>query len=72
MSIQLEQPDLELLDAIQQEIPLVERPFAAIGEKLGMDEFDVIERLNGLKSGDRKVIRQMVGPDFLSSPSRNC
>src|SRR5512142_1874212 len=59
MSGALNQPDLKLLDLIQQEIPLVERPFTVIAEKLGTTEADVLARLQALKTGERKVIRQI-------------
>ena len=59
MTIQLDPTDLKLLDAIQQEIPLVERPFEVIAQKLDSTEFDVISRLTALKTGAKKVIRQI-------------
>jgi DNA-binding Lrp family transcriptional regulator len=59
MSATLESTDLKLLDAIQQEIPLVPRPFTAIAEKLGTNEADVVRRISALKNGERKVIRQI-------------
>lgn len=38
-----------MIDHFQRDLPLVERPFAAIAEKLGVDEGTVIEALKVLK-----------------------
>ena len=35
-----------LLDDFQRDLPLVPRPFAAMGEVLGVDEAEVIQRLD--------------------------
>lgn len=51
--------DAKLLGAIQQQIPLVERPFAALGEALGVDEATALNRVIALKTGARRVIRQI-------------
>jgi DNA-binding Lrp family transcriptional regulator len=59
MVSEMNRSDLKLLDLIQREIPLVERPFAAIAQELDTDESDVIARLAELKTGERKVIRQI-------------
>lgn len=40
--------DAALIRAIQDGLPLVERPFALIGERLGLDERTVIERIERL------------------------
>jgi siroheme decarboxylase len=42
--------DRKLLDAVQAGIPLVERPYRALGEGVGLAEDDVIERVARLKS----------------------
>lgn len=39
-----------LLNDFQRDFPLEPRPFAAIGQSLGLDERDVIDRLKDLKS----------------------
>jgi len=48
-----------LLDLLQVEIPLVRRPFAAIGEKLGLPQDTVIAQVAALKAPPRPVIRQI-------------
>jgi len=53
--------DSELLNEIQTQIPLVERPFAQIAAKLSSTESQVLERLRRMKSPpppDRPIIRQ--------------
>jgi DNA-binding Lrp family transcriptional regulator len=57
MPAQLEQSDLQLLDAIQQELPLVARPFEEVARRIGSDEQSVIERLRALKTN--RVVRQI-------------
>lgn len=42
--------DRRLLDEFQRDLPLVPRPFAAIGTVLGVDEAEVIERLEQLRT----------------------
>lgn len=59
MAIQLEELDVKILDVIQQQIPLVERPYLAIAEKLGLSESDVIARIAKLKAKPGGVIRQI-------------
>lgn len=49
--------DRELLDAVQTEVPVVERPFAELGRKLGLTELEAIERCTRLKSDG--IIRQI-------------
>ncbi|MBN1491414.1 MAG: AsnC family transcriptional regulator [Phycisphaerae bacterium] len=50
--------DRVLLDTVQEAVPLVEAPFAALAESLGMSESDVLARLRSLKH-DRGFIRQI-------------
>jgi len=45
--------DLALLDGFQRDLPLVARPFAAIGDALGLSETEVIDRLARLQGTDR-------------------
>jgi DNA-binding Lrp family transcriptional regulator len=49
--------DRTLLERMQAEVPFVPRPFAALGEGLGLDEGDVLARVRRLKEAD--VIRQI-------------
>ncbi len=46
----LDETDRRLLDALQQSIPLVDRPFGTIGKQLGLTEADVITRLQRIRS----------------------
>jgi DNA-binding Lrp family transcriptional regulator len=54
----LPQHERALLDRVQRDIPLVSRPFAALGNDLGLDADVVIETLRRLQS-DPPVIRQI-------------
>ena len=49
--------DTRLCDVIQNELPLVARPYAALGEKLEMSEDEVLERVARLRS--ERIIRQV-------------
>ncbi len=49
--------DTRLCDLIQNELPLVEQPYAALGEKLEMPEDEVLERVSRLRS--ERIIRQV-------------
>ncbi|MHB8110925.1 MAG: siroheme decarboxylase subunit alpha [Syntrophorhabdaceae bacterium] len=51
--------DKRILNLIQEEFPLVERPFAAIGEKLGITDKNVQDRILRLKT--LGIIRR-IGP----------
>lgn len=51
--------NLKLLDRIQDNFPLHPRPFAVLGRELGLDEAEVLARLQDLSA--RRVIRQ-IGP----------
>ncbi len=42
-------PDADLIAAIQLGLPLVERPYRAIGERIGLDERGVIERIAAMQ-----------------------
>ncbi len=42
-------PDADLIAAIQLGLPLVERPYRAIGERIGLDEQTVIERIAAMR-----------------------
>ncbi len=49
--------DARLLDRLQTDLPLVERPYAALAEALESDESHVIERVQALR--DASVVRQV-------------
>ena len=48
-----------LLNFVQEQIPLVEEPFAAIGQQLGLTEERVLETLRSLKECQHPAIRQV-------------
>jgi DNA-binding Lrp family transcriptional regulator len=54
---ELEALDKSLLNLIQSDFPLVERPYAALAERVGADEQQVMERIDALKRG--RIIRQI-------------
>jgi glutamate-1-semialdehyde 2,1-aminomutase len=57
---QLDVVDRRLLDLLQRDFPLDARPFALLGERLGLHEEEVLERVLRLKSpGKRRLIRQI-------------
>ena len=49
--------DRTLCDLIQNDFPVVERPYAALGERLGTTEDDVLERVTRLRK--ERIIRQI-------------
>ena len=49
--------DKALLDIIQADFPLVPRPYAYLGEKLGIGEEEVLERVRRLR--EEHIIRRM-------------
>ena len=51
-SVTLNRTDRALLDALQDDIPLVSRPFEVIAARLGIPEDDVITRLKRLQEQD--------------------
>ncbi|MDP2660572.1 MAG: AsnC family transcriptional regulator [Dehalococcoidia bacterium] len=53
----MDDADRRLLNLLQSEFPLVSKPFAAMGKRLGISEAEVIERVGRLKA--EKVIRQI-------------
>src|SRR5579872_6549395 len=46
-----------LLNIMQDDVPLVDRPYRALGEKIGLSEADVVDRVTKLKAD--KVLRQV-------------
>lgn len=55
----MDDTDLRILAAVQEEFPLVSRPFQALGEKLGLDEDEAISRLEKL---ERDGLVRRLGP----------
>jgi|YelNatPaOPRAMG01_1025707.scaffolds.fasta_scaffold04071_9 DNA-binding Lrp family transcriptional regulator len=53
----MDELDKKLLALIQKEVPVVARPFAALGDRLGLGEPEVMQRIVALKAG--RVIRQI-------------
>lgn len=56
--------DKKLLDIIQTGFPIVPRPYAELGEKLGITEAEALSRVRALKG--KKIIRRL-GANFQSS-----
>ncbi|HFC54148.1 MAG TPA: Lrp/AsnC family transcriptional regulator [Gammaproteobacteria bacterium] len=52
----LNETDQRLIAAIQDGLPLVSRPYAALGEQLGMEENEVVERISAMQR--RGIIRR--------------
>ncbi len=59
MNRKLDEIDNRLLNVIQEEVPLVERPFGEIGRRVGVEEGEVIGRVAAMKSEPHAVIRQI-------------
>jgi DNA-binding Lrp family transcriptional regulator len=51
--------DARILNEIQREFPLVRRPFAALGDRIGIEEAEMLDRARRLHAGDAPVIRQI-------------
>ena len=49
----IDRTDLALLDRFQRDLPLEPRPFARIAVKLGLSEFEVIDRLAAMQAAGR-------------------
>ena len=58
-TLTLENIDARLLTAVQEQIPLVARPYAALARELEISEQDVLQRLTALRAGARAPIRQI-------------
>ena len=55
----MDKTDKNILSALQNEFPICEEPFIKIGEKLGICEKEVLDRVNKLKSDG--IIRRTGG-----------
>src|SRR5688500_2956334 len=51
--------DARILNEIQRDFPLVRRPFAELGTRVGIDERDMLTRVQRLHGGEAPVIRQI-------------
>jgi len=56
-AVTMDAADRRLLNLMQKDVPLVTRPFADLGERLGMGEDEVLSRARRLKEGE--IIRQI-------------
>jgi len=54
-----DQIDIKILDTLQNEFPLEERPFLALARQLGISEADVLERIAAMKASG--LIRRIGG-----------
>lgn len=63
-SQEMDSTDRKLLDIIQTAFPLLPRPYAALGEQIGITEQEAFDRVMGLKN--RGIIRRL-GANFQSA-----
>lgn len=73
MEYHLDDIDKALLNRIQSDFPIDARPFLKIGQELGLDEDEVIDRVRRLKEKD--IIRRIGGnfsPEKLGYVSTLC
>jgi DNA-binding Lrp family transcriptional regulator len=64
MIASIDSTDKRLLDIIQTDFPLAPRPYAVLGERLGISEQDAFDRVRELKK--QKIIRRL-GANFQSA-----
>ncbi len=64
---QLDIVDRRLLDLLQRDFPPTTQPFAAIGERLGLPEEEVLARVRRLKSPDEKGLIRQISAIFNTS-----
>jgi len=57
--MEMEETDLRLLALVQEKFPLTPRPFQDLGRLLGLEEREVIERLEGLQ---KEGLVRRIGP----------
>lgn len=55
--VDLDEKVQHLLNEMQNEVPLVERPYQALGEKVGLGEDEVVEAIRSLK--EDRILRQV-------------
>jgi len=63
MNTKLDELDKKILDLIQTGFPISPRPYAEVGEKLGLTESEVLARVRGLRQ--KNIIRRL-GANFQS------
>lgn len=51
--------DRKLLNIVQKDFPICENPYQVIGEKIGLSEVEVLERLQSLK--EQGIVRRIGG-----------
>jgi DNA-binding Lrp family transcriptional regulator len=69
----MDETDRKILNLIQEEFPLTERPFAKIGKSSGIEENEAIERVRKLKSkGYIRRIGPVLDPKKLEYMSTLC
>ena len=62
--MQLDTIDRQLLDIIQTDFPITPRPYAELGQRLGIAEEDALARVRALREG--KIVRRL-GANFQSA-----
>lgn len=62
--MELDSIDKKLLDIIQTDFPITQRPYATLGEQLGITEAEALARVRALK--ESKIIRRL-GANFQSA-----
>lgn len=55
----MNESDRKLLNIVQKDFPVCENPYRVIGEKIGLSESDVLERLRHLK--EQGIVRRIGG-----------
>ena len=48
--------DRRLLEALEEGLPLVPRPYQALGERVGLAEEEVIEALRGVNAAQKATV----------------
>ncbi|MEJ6949819.1 siroheme decarboxylase subunit beta [Natronospora cellulosivora (SeqCode)] len=57
MNLELSQLDKRIIKAVQDDLPLIERPYKKLADDLGISEEELLLRLNILK--DKGILRRM-------------
>jgi DNA-binding Lrp family transcriptional regulator len=59
MSQELDTIDRRILDLLQAQVPLTQRPFATLAGQVGISEQEMLARVAAMKTAPRKIIRQI-------------